>query len=250
MRLEYKYLVPNDLLPKLREMIAPFVETDRHAAPYGSRGYTVRSIYFDTRTLDFYHDKLAGLKVRKKLRLRGYNEDQTESTVFLEIKRKHIMAVSKNRAPVGYAQVHDLFNTGNVEQYVLARPDFPNALEDAKRFFYYVYRRSLQPIVLIVYEREAYYSRSSPCLRITFDKNLRSTPYPTLGNLFSEEKMSHAMHHCFILEVKFSHRFPSWLKATIGQLGLRQQAVSKYVIGVDKHNVSGRSAGHITPIYM
>lgn len=245
MRLEYKYLVPNEYLPQLRGMIAPFVEVDVHAVAYGSRGYTVRSIYFDTRGLDFYHEKLAGVKVRKKLRLRGYNEGQGRSVVFLEIKRKHAMSVAKNRSPVEYANVHDLFGTGDVERYVLERPDFPRASEDARRFFFYVYRNSLRPVVLVVYEREAYGCKFAPSLRITFDKNLRSSVYPSLGALFSEEKKRYAMPRHFILEVKFSGRFPSWLRSAVGTLGLRQQALSKYVIGIDRHGVlrgnSGRS---------
>lgn len=237
MRLEYKYLVPNELLSSLRGMLAPFVETDVHAIAYGVRGYTVRSIYFDTCTLDFYHEKLAGIKMRKKLRLRGYNDNQKRSVVFLEIKRKHAMLVTKNRAPVEYAHVHDLFDTGDVERHIPARPDFPHASEDARRFFFYVYRNSLRPIVLTIYEREAYYSKFNPSLRITFDKNLRSSIYPALDTLFSEEKIRYSMPRHFILEVKVSGRFPWWLGSAIARLGLRQQALSKYVIGIDEHDV-------------
>jgi len=242
MRLEYKYLVPNESLPRLRAMIAPFVEPDVNGAAYGDQGYTVRSIYFDTCGLDFYHQKLAGLKVRKKLRLRGYNGGRESSVVFLEIKRKNVTSIKKNRAPVEYAHVHDLFGTGDVARYVAAHPDFPRASEDARRFFFYVYRNSLRPIVLVVYEREAYHSKFAPSLRITFDKHLRSSIYPGLDGLFKEEEMRYAMPRHFILEVKFSGLFPGWLRWAIGTLGLRQQALSKYVISIDRHAVLGGNA--------
>jgi hypothetical protein len=241
MRVEYKYLVPNESLSRLRGMIAPFVETDVHAVAYGERGYTVRSIYFDTCALDFYHQKLAGVKVRKKLRLRGYNGGQESSIVFLEIKRKHVTSIMKNRAPLEYAHLQNLFATGNVERYVLASQDFPRALEDARRFFFHFCRNALRPIALVVYEREAYHSKFDPSLRITFDKCLRSAIYPALDALFTEKEIRYLMPRHFILEVKHSGRFPSWLRSAVGRLGLRQQALSKYVIGIDRH---GPAAGN------
>jgi hypothetical protein len=177
-RLEYKYLVPGELLPRLRRMIAPFVETDAHAVVYGTRGYTVRSIYFDTRALDFYHEKLAGLEARKKLRLRGYNGNGARCVVFLEIKRKHAASVTKNR---------------------------------------------------VVYEREAYHGKFDPSQRITFDKNLRGAARPTVDTLFCEDEIRYAMPRHFVLEVKFSGSFPAWLRPIVGALGLRVEAMSKYV---------------------
>jgi hypothetical protein len=237
-RLEYKYLVPAGLLPRLRRAIAPFVETDAHAVAYGARGYTVRSIYFDTCTLDFYHQKLAGLETRKKLRLRGYNGGGEDSIVFLEIKRKRALCVAKNRAPVEYAHAPDLFASGDVARYVLARPDCPQALEDARRFFFYLRRDALRPVVLVAYEREAYHARFDLSLRITFDKNLRGAARPTLDALFGEERMRHALARYFIMEVKFHGRFPAWLRPIVGSLGLRPEAISKYVICIDEQGVS------------
>ncbi len=236
-RLEYKYLVSSELLPRLREMVAPFVEIDAHAAAYGARGYTVRSIYFDTCALDFYHQKLAGVEARKKLRLRGYNGGGESSIVFLEIKRKHATSVTKNRAPVKYVHAPDLFASGDVARYVLARPDCPQAMEDARRFFFHVRRDALRPIVLIVYEREAYHGKFDSSLRITFDKNLRSAAHPAIDALFGEEKTRCAMSRYFVLEVKFSGRFPAWLGPIVGALSLRLEAISKYVICIDEHNM-------------
>lgn len=237
-RLEYKYLVPAGLLTRLRGAMAPFVETDAHAIDYGARGYTVRSIYFDTCTLDFYHQKLAGLETRKKLRLRGYNGGGERSIVFLEIKRKRGLCVVKNRAPVEYAHAPGLFASGDVARYVLAHPGCPQALEDARRFFFYLHRDALRPVVLVTYEREAYHGRFDPSLRITFDKNLRGAAHPALDTLFGEERMRHAMTRHFIMEVKFHGRFPAWLGPIVGSLGLRPEAVSKYVICVDEQGVS------------
>jgi hypothetical protein len=233
-RLEYKYLVPSELLPELRAMVAPFVEADVHSRD--SAGYTVRSIYFDTATFGYYHEKMAGLDVRKKIRIRGYDERRQGSIVFVETKRKYGEYVVKNRAPVAYEHVEDLLMSGDVERYVLRHEEFPGVFEDASRFLFHVYRRSLRPVILAVYEREAYCSRLG-VLRITFDKNLRSSIYPSIDALFDEDSALHSIPRHFILELKLHGGLPSWLKSIVGTLNLKRQALSKYGICVDRHRV-------------
>lgn len=221
-------------------MIAPFVEVDKYAGRNAPSGYTVRSIYFDTFALDFYHQKMAGVEVRKKLRVRGYNDYEEGSIVFLEIKRKHGAPVIKNRAPVVYDYVQDVFTSGDIERYVLTGGAFPNALQDGRRFLFHVYSACLRPTVLIIYEREAYYGKFKRSLRITLDKSIRSSVYPALDTLFSEDRMSHSIPGHFILEVKFRGGIPSWLRSIIGTLNLRRMSLSKYVICLDTHRMPER----------
>ena len=70
MRLEYKFLVPKDKLNDLREALRPFVLIDEYADKESEKEYTVRSINNDKKKLDEYHDKIAGIKIRKKIRMR------------------------------------------------------------------------------------------------------------------------------------------------------------------------------------
>ena len=87
MRLEYKFLVRKEYLNELRDALLPFLFFDEYAEKEIAKEYTCRSIYYDTSRMDDYYDKLAGIKIRKKLRIRGYNKQNDESVVFLEIKR-------------------------------------------------------------------------------------------------------------------------------------------------------------------
>ncbi|MBI2501643.1 MAG: VTC domain-containing protein, partial [Candidatus Latescibacteria bacterium] len=103
-RLEYKYLIPASALDLVRRRLEPFVEPDCHRIP-GRDQYTIRSIYFDTRGLDYYYQKESGIQHRRKLRLRGYNQRIPSSRGFLEIKRKDDMAVSKARASCLFDEV-------------------------------------------------------------------------------------------------------------------------------------------------
>ena len=97
MKYEFKYIVPVSKLDQLREAISPYMELDPYAAKMEAGQYTVRSVYFDTSNFDYYFEKIDGYKVRKKIRIRGYNEQVGGDTVFMEIKRKFKEPIEKDR---------------------------------------------------------------------------------------------------------------------------------------------------------
>ena len=229
-RLEYKYLVPSDLLPEVRRMVLPHVEMDCYSAIRPGHEYTVRSLYLDTSRRDFYDEKLAGVKERKKLRIRGYNEYCPTAPVFLEIKRKDGMAVVKHRSALSYQNLASFLATGDVEQYISAVPEDNEARDNARRFLFYFHRQALRPTVGVIYEREAYFFKFDYRLRITFDKNLRGHNNVALNSLFHETCVRHALPNHFILEIKTNSGFPTWIRLIISRLGLTQEALSKYVI--------------------
>ncbi|MEE9268732.1 MAG: polyphosphate polymerase domain-containing protein [Candidatus Krumholzibacteria bacterium] len=230
MRLEYKYPVSLEHLPAIRKLMRPYVNVDEHADKRDAKEYTVRSIYFDTAEMEYYLERIEGISVRKKIRIRGYNEHTDESAAVLEIKRKYVNWVTKGRAALLHGHLADLFRTGDIEKYI--RTDNGDA-RHARQFFYHVFSRSLKPSVLIAYEREAYHSKFNPELRITFDKNLRYLVHPSLHELFEESEMQYAMLKHFVLEVKFRRGLPLWLRQVIKQYSLSRTPVSKYTICLD-----------------
>lgn len=236
MRSEYKYLVPNAALPELRARIAPFVHLDRYGRGFEERGYTVRSIYLDTPSLRYYHEKKAGINVRRKLRVRGYNDGNDTDWIFLEIKRKVGSKVTKNRAPTTLADLKPLFATGDVARYVRTNAHYPLAYDDAYRFFYHVYRYNLRPTHLTVYEREAFLGRFDATLRLTFDRNLRGGFYPALGDVYRDTGLRYVFPGYFIVEVKYNTRFPAWLRSVLGKYDLRHRAISKYCVCAEVFN--------------
>ncbi|MCB2222058.1 MAG: polyphosphate polymerase domain-containing protein [Bacteroidetes bacterium] len=238
MRYEFKYIVDKKYLEPLRQMILPFVEMDSNVEEAEGRvHYTVRSIYFDTPAFDFYFEKIEGIKNRKKVRLRGYDEGAPEDVVFLEIKRKYEIPILKYRAPVRYKDAIAMFKERNINGHTLKKYGIHNSLENATRFFYQVYGKNLRPVVLVVYEREAYFSKFDRTVRITFDKGLRGMAYPSLQDLFDERKLSVAMKNNFILEVKFNKHFPMWLGPILSKYSLKRQSASKYTITMDSVKV-------------
>lgn len=234
-RLEYKYLVRNEHLSRFRSMIRPFVYSDGYASDGEIPEYTVRSIYFDTPTLRYYEEKIEGIDIRKKLRVRGYNNGCENSQVFLEIKRKNIQSVWKNRATILYKDLKRLFETGDIDTLVITDNGIPDSADNARRFLFHLYQHALQPVTLVSYEREAYIGQFDRNFRLTIDKNLRSAVYPDMNSLFSEKNLIRCLPHHFVVEVKFPHRMPNWIHAILGTFGVRRQAVSKYCIGLERH---------------
>ena len=57
MRIEYKFLVSNNDIDRLRNKILPFVELDEYVKEGSSNEYTVRSIYFDSSNFNFLSRK-------------------------------------------------------------------------------------------------------------------------------------------------------------------------------------------------
>lgn len=236
MRYEYKYLVPLNKLDELRYAIAPFFRVDEYAEDRTKQEYTVRSIYYDTPKLDDYRDKIEGLKIRKKIRIRAYNELKPDNLVFLEVKRKYENFISKNRAPLLYLNLEDALTNIDYYGFLLKKRGYINTEDDASKFFFHFRNRSSIPIVLVVYDREAYFSKFDSTLRVTFDKNLRSLPFPSINDIYNEAALKPAMHGYFILEVKFYEGFPHWFQNILGGFGFQRRAISKYTICSENHS--------------
>jgi SPX domain protein involved in polyphosphate accumulation len=203
-----------------------------------NKEYTVRSIYFDTPHFDYYFEKLDGYKIRKKIRIRGYNEQVGDDIVFLEIKRKLKEPIEKSREKMTFELVRKLLGGNQLFEEAGTNTEISDRINGAGRFFYHVYSQSLRPVVLVIYEREAYYDRFRPNIRLTIDKNLRSVAYPGIDDLFDENKVKPALRDHFIFEVKFKEDFPYWLRPVIGKLGLIKRSASKYVITINSHHLT------------
>ncbi len=237
MRYEYKYIVHNKYLTPLREEIAPFLELDKFAEADDINQYTVRSIYFDSPAFDFYFEKIEGIKNRKKVRLRGYNQHEFNETVFLEIKRKYDIPIIKYRAPLIYKDAVNIFKQQDLNGFAVDKFMNMDGYQNSKRFFYQVFSKNLRPVVLVVYEREAFFSKFESTVRVTLDKHLRGIGYPNLEKLYDEKGLSSALDNHFILEIKFNNRFPAYLNPAIAKYGLRKQSASKYVMTMDSCKV-------------
>jgi hypothetical protein len=255
-RIEYKYLAPVAALDAIRADIQPYLAPDPFSESSTGGEYSVRSIYYDTPHFACYREKDAGVKVRNKFRIRGYNTVQADSIVFLEIKKRCDCEIAKNRAALMLSDLPAFMASPDIDRHILALGGASRARDDARRFLYYYYRLSLQPAALVVYDREAFFGRFDSSLRVTFDKRLRGRLSPRLSQLHEEDNLSPVMKRYFILELKFFRRsLPQWASDIVQRYELPRMALSKYTLCVDLRNARPRlphaprvlpAAGHVS----
>ena len=238
-RLEFKYLVPNDLLHRLRCDLHPYIERDPFWERSATSEYTVRSIYYDSLRLDRYFEKLDGVAMRTKVRIRGYDRPDDSSIVYLELKKRSINFIYKHRAPLRHRDLAAFVAAPDVDKYIIPLSGTSQEAHAARRFLYHYHRYRLQPAVLVVYDREAYVGKFDSSLRLTFDKKLRQATFPSLSMLYDEHGLAGSMRQHFIFEVKFFRgALPAWVLSVIKRYALPRMALSKYAICLESHQRS------------
>ena len=236
LRIERKYLVPNHRMDALRERISSFVMPDKYTRKnnQGISQYEVRSIYFDSKSFSCYAEKHEGIMLRRKFRIRGYNDMTPDSWVVMEIKRKIQARQKKYRSRVRFKDIDKLLRNGNLHKYIITNGEDGTDIKDAGKFMYHIKKNQFIPTCLVVYEREAYLGKLDNGVRITFDKNIRSRLYPPVSTLYDDDGLKLLFKNHFILEIKyFRQDMPVWARSVVQEFRLRNDALSKYTIGID-----------------
>jgi hypothetical protein len=192
--------------------------------------YPVHSLYLDSDDLRTYWDTINGNKNRFKLRMRFYSS-LPESPVFFEIKRRMNNCIMKQRGGVRRAAVDEVL-AGRLPQLsdmVSKDPKHVTALENFCRLMVEI---GAKPKMHIAYYREAYVPHDDNSARLTMDREVRSEPELTAR--LSTEMMNPVLiwGREIVLELKFTNRFPDWMREMVRIFGLRQCGAAKYVDGV------------------
>jgi len=234
-RIENKYLYPKEIKDDILHDMKPYLQHDYYSALEAEKHYTVRSIYLDTPELTTYYEKLSGLKIRNKYRVRGYNELTNDANVFLEIKRKDIGFISKDRVPLPYNDLDDFLVNADLSKVRNHSSQYQKRLIAGKNFIYYLLNYRLKPVINVVYEREALECKFGSGLRITFDMNIRSKTVQSYDSLFEENDLDILNHSYDVLEIKHYQALPPWVPGVVNKFNLRKEAVSKYALSVEWH---------------
>lgn len=228
-RREYKYYVPMQHIARLRKRLLIYMDHDEFCLRMPENQYLVRSIYLDTPHYAFFNEKMAGLRNRKKLRIRAYNRQTPDSRAFIEIKRRLDDSILKERASIPLAEAGQLLET-----VAFTSNGAVTAAQAAlNRFVFFTHHLNLSPSVLVIYEREAFFGKDNPEVRITFDMNVRSYPRPGLDDLFRDADLKTFCDPYFILEIKFYERMPYWTRQIVRDFHLLRESISKYCHGLE-----------------
>ena len=172
--------------------------------------------------------------LRRKFRIRGYNEFTSDTCAVMEIKRKIQARQKKYRSRVLFGDIEKLLQNGNLHKYIIINGEDGADITNAGKFMYHIKKNQFIPTCLVTYEREAYFGKLDKGVRITFDKNIRSRLFPRLDTLYDDYGLKPLFKNHFILEIKyFRPDMPVWARSIVQEFRLRNDALSKYAIGID-----------------
>lgn len=223
-RYEYKYLVDPDTMERVSRGLIGYTNPDR----YGMAGsYRVTSLYYDTADELFYLQTLDDLPFRQKLRLRVYGKPGRGDPGFLEIKQRHHGLVHKRRLSLALADAFAAAVPG-----AGAPPNLNGtSLQIFREVSFLVNYFTLQPKIVVSYQRQAYVGCNDPELRVTFDTDLLfwtgrlRVEHPDLPTpVFREEKV--------IMEIKSNKPLPPWLSRLVTVTQCSKLKLSKYCLSM------------------
>lgn len=226
-RFELKYIIDENCARALREFASGYLVPDENAVEKPNCEYPVHSLYLDSVDLALCRSTMTGEKNRFKLRIRFY-DDRPESPVFFEIKRRQDRVILKQRAAV-HREAGERLLAGHWPRLSdLIKPS-ANALGALERFCSLRNLIRAEGRVFVSYMREAYVSPNDNSVRLTFDRNLSGCRYE--GKLCLSDSGAWIKPEVggVVLEMKFTDRFPIWMREMVRAYNLDRCSMAKYV---------------------
>ena len=201
-REEKKFLISVDEAIRISHRLEQGMKGDPHN---GTHGYIIRSLYFDTIYDGDYFEKVDGVEVRRKIRLRCY--DPNGEFAMLEMKQKQ-----------GANQLKRSLRLTREDQEPFAAECY--GLMNC---------RCYRPKTIVQYNRKAFIAKENK-IRITFDSNIVSTE--SSFDLFDPELNMNPVldKYDVVLEVKFNGFLLDYIRRLINSVNRSELSVSKYVL--------------------
>lgn len=221
-RFEMKYLLTLKQAEVLKSALRVYLVDDEH----GHGRYTLTSLYYDSPDYRCYWEKVDGVEIRRKLRIRHYETDEplTERTpVFVEIKQRVDRVTQKRRAVLPYREALRLCTDRQPPENCDPQ-DEPTVNE----ILSFVWQYNLRPASLVRYERQALIGTDYDVgLRVTFDTQLAYQTHPLhLAETFNGLAMFPP--NLAVMEIKVNERLPDWLINLVANHNLQLERISKY----------------------
>ena len=210
-RYEKKYLMSAEKFEKLWQELEPRLRPDEYFSN------TVSSVYYDTPDYDLIRHSIQKPIYKEKLRLRGYGKTDSDSLVFVELKKKFKGIVYKRRIELPAHQA---------ESWLAGGPA-PDDSQISHEIDWVLHRYELAPKIHICVDREAWVDKENPNLRFTFDKNIRyredelNLSAGEHGRLLLDEGS-------VLMEIKMPGASPLWLAELLSRVDVFPAGFSKY----------------------
>lgn len=212
-RYELKYLLTPEQHSAVLSGIEPYMKLD-------SYGRTViRNVYYDTDSFRLIRRSIEKPKYKEKIRIRSYQRADSDTPVFVELKKKYDGVVYKRRISLPESVATD---------WLCDRISTPCDTQISREIDYFKsFYGSLRPTMFLSYEREAYYERAGGDFRITFDDNIlcRRTDVslqqePCGYSILPPDRV--------LMEIKCAGAIPLWMVKILSEWGIYKTSFSKY----------------------
>ena len=214
-RHEWKHEISRTDLLSIRARLRAVARADPHAQ---DGKYEIRSLYFDNPGDKALREKIDGVNMREKFRIRYYNRDT--SLIHLEKKSKLNGLGTKFSAALSAAEAQKIVD-GDIA-WMLGAADRPLVQELYCKMRY----QRMAPKTIVDYTREPFIFGPGN-VRVTFDYDIR-TGLGCTDFLNPDCPTVPAGDAPIILEVKWDAYLPDIIRACVQTPGRRAAAFSKY----------------------
>jgi hypothetical protein len=229
-RYEFKYILSKNKADKIENEIKHFMVLDKNAIKKANNKYFVRSLYFDNPINSNFYEKVDGMQIRKKFRIRSYsNYKNSKNPIFLEMKGRRNQRTYKMRTIIKPNNINLLLDR---KKFKILKKTYSNN-EVINNFIYESLRKKIEPKVIVDYFRKPYVNKFGLLFRLTFDSNILASP---AKNIFYNENflnLKECMAGNTVLELKFERSIHPWFHRLIQNYNLTRLSVSKFSIGME-----------------
>ena len=213
-RHEWKHEINYADMLTLRTRLSAVMKRDEHAI---GGVYQIRSLYFDNLSDKALREKIDGVNIREKFRIRYYNGDT--SFIVLEKKSKINGLCAKNSCRLTKEEAQKIVD-GNLGW--MAESGRPLCTELYSKML----SQGLRPKTIVDYTRDPFVFAPGN-VRVTIDYNIRTGAFRT-DFLNPETLTLPAGDSPIILEVKWDEYLPDIIKDAVSLPRRRVTAFSKY----------------------
>lgn len=211
-RYEMKYLLSRTQYLHITEAFDGRMKPDIHGKS------TILSLYFDTPDDLLIRRSLEKPLYKEKLRVRSYGIADTDTTVFVELKKKYQSVVYKRRIAMSEEEAR---------RYLLSHTSVMDTQISREIDYCLSHYHNLIPRMLLSYDRTAFYAMNNPQFRITFDENIlwRDQDITLTTGIGGTAVLP---SDTILMEVKTADAIPLWLVQLLSREKIYKTSFSKY----------------------
>ncbi|MFI3324935.1 MAG: polyphosphate polymerase domain-containing protein [Clostridia bacterium] len=210
-RYELKYFMTKEQKEKLLELFKTYMVADK----FGKS--CIYNIYYDTPEFLLIRRSIEKPVYKEKLRARSYGMAKSDSTVFLELKKKYKSVVYKRRIELHQDDLNHYFEYhDNQDSQISKEIDYFKSFYD-----------DIAPRVFLAYDREAYFGKEDSDFRVTFDEDIiwRDTDLSLCSSKYGNNILN---ENTVLAEIKVAGAMPLWLTKFLSDNKIYKTSFSKY----------------------